>query len=251
MGEGMQIYKYDSNTILQHSFYDMTRLNFMYDRRKLYIIKKQKVEYNSYFPLNMVKEKLKFYGLYLSTYSTLDFSSIDSDFDIGFNNIEYKIEEKLMNMLREQFKKIELIMMVSNTKDNEKIIDKIEKEFDLSLSLKGFYNSYIVRLENINDVNFYKKYICGILLDGKGFSSSFDKRSFNLIELKFIQRLIEDYKLVILRVPLFANYNMMLYSKQEELIDEMNNKILKLKKHEFDIENMEHIESPRNFLLNS
>ena len=99
MNEGIQIYKCDSMTIYQQDFYNMTRLNFMYDRRRLYNQKKNQLEYNIYFPIDLVKERINFHSLYLSAYTFMDISSIDFDFDIGFNNIECNIEEKILNVI--------------------------------------------------------------------------------------------------------------------------------------------------------
>ena len=96
MNEGIQIYKFNDIMVYQQYFYNMTKLNFMYDRRNIFSFNRNGIQYNRYFPFDAVKENLKFYGLYLSAYSNVDnFLHMDFDFDIGFNNIEYKIEEKI------------------------------------------------------------------------------------------------------------------------------------------------------------
>lgn len=89
------------------------------------------------------------------------------------------------------------------------------------------------------DFRFYiHGYICGILLDEKDIEMSFEQYSFNPADLKCIQGLIEQVKLLIFRVPLYANYNIMLYSKDEKLVNMINGKILELKNDNFDIQNI-------------
>ena len=226
MNEGIQIYKCDSKTIYQQDFYNMTRINFMYDRRRLYNQKKGQLEYSSYFPIDLVKEQIDFHCLYLSAYTFMDSSSIDFDFDIGFNNIEYNIEERIINMLKEEFGEIEIIVKVSNSYENRNIIKRIEERYNILFSVAGACNLYIIRLEDIGDMCFLHNNIYGILLGERYFPISFEEKVFDLIDLKSIQTLIENFSLIMLRVPLFSNYNVMLYSKQEKMIDMISKKIL-------------------------
>ena len=96
MNEGIQIYKFNDIMVYQQYFYNMTKLNFMYDRRNIFSFNRNGIQYNRYFPFDAVKENLKFYGLYLSAYSNVDnFLHMDFDFDIGFAN---EISEKTPNL---------------------------------------------------------------------------------------------------------------------------------------------------------
>lgn len=249
MNEGIQIYKCDSTTIYQRDFYNMTRLNFMYDRRRLYNKKQDQLEYNSYFPMDFVKERIAFYCLYLSAYTFMDFSDIDFDFDIGFNNMEYNIEERMINMLKEEFSEIKIMVKIFNSYENSDIIKRIEETYNILFSGKSIWNFYIIELDDIEDINFLYENICGILLGEKDFSLSFDKKEFDFIDLKSIQMLIEEFSLIILRVPIFSNYNVMLYAKKEETIDTINKRILEWNSDEFDIESIPDIKDPKNFLF--
>lgn len=184
MNEGIQIYKFNNAAVYKQDFYNMTRLNFMYNRRRIFTFNKNGMEYNKYFPFDMVK--LQFYGLYLSAYSSVNsFSYMDFDFDIGFNNIEYRIEEKITDILKNWSGKI--------------------------------YINYA--------------------------------QVFNPVDLKYIKQLAEKYELVLSRVPVYANYNIVIYSGNKNIIENINGKILNLKNSKFDIENINSFKDAKNFLL--
>lgn len=208
------------------------------------------MEYNSYFPFDMVKEKLKFYGLYLSAYSNVDdFLHMDFDFDIGFNNIEYKIEEKIWDIIKDEFDKIEIIIKIFNSMENKNIFDKINSEYNVLFSLDGLYNMYIIKIKEIKNINLIQKYICGILINEKNFPLSFGKCSFNPVDLKCIKQLTEKYELILFKVSIYSNYNIAVYSNDKNLIDNFNNKILNIKNSGFNIENIDDFKDSRNFLL--
>ncbi|MCI9079892.1 MAG: hypothetical protein HFH68_13415 [Lachnospiraceae bacterium] len=250
MNEGLQIYKFNGLTVYKQYFYNMTRLNFMYDRRRLFSFNKNGMEYNSYFPFNMVKEKVKFHGLYLSAYSAIDsFSHMDFDFDIGFNNIEYEIEEKIVNLLRDESDEMEIILKIFNSRENKNIIDEINNKYNTLFSLDGLYNTYIIKAKEIKSINLVQEYISCILINRKDFQLPFEQCSFNLVDFKCIKQLIERYELILFRAPIYANYNIIIYSGNKDLIYKLNNKILKLKNYEFFIESINDIEDSRNFLL--
>lgn len=249
MSEGIQIYTYNNETIYQKNFFNMTKLNFMYDRRQLFRTKNNKLEYNNYFPFDLVKQKLEFYGLYLSCYATSDFISMDYDFDIGLNNLEYNFEKQLINCLKDEFKRIEIVIEILNSRGNKSIIEKIEKSYNILFSSIGLQNTYIIKFEDIEQFDFIQEYICGILLDENDIEKSFKEYSFNPADLKCIQGLIEQVKLLIFRVQLYANSNIMLYSKEEKLINMINGKILELKNDNFEIQNIVDFKDSKNFLL--
>lgn len=78
---------------------------------------------------------------------------------------------------------------------------------------------------------------------------SFEQYSFNPVDLKCIMGLIGQVRLLIFRVPLYANYNIMIYSKDEQLINMVNTKILELKNDDFDIQNIREFRDEKNFLV--
>ncbi len=49
MNEGIQIYKFNNAAVYEQDFYNMTRLNFMYNRRHIFTFNKNGMEYNKYF----------------------------------------------------------------------------------------------------------------------------------------------------------------------------------------------------------
>lgn len=248
MSEGIQIYKYNNVTIYQKDFFNMTKLNFMYDRRYLFRRIKNKWEYNNYFPFDLVKERLDFYGMYLSCYATSDFTCLDFDFDIGLNNIEYDFEKQLINSLKNEYNQIEIVIKILNSKVNKSIIEKVERGYNILFSSVGINNIYIIKFDDIEKINFIQEYICGILIDKNDIEIPFERYSFNPIDLKCIMELIERVKLLIFRIPLYANYNIMLYSKEEQLVNVINTKILELKNDNFDIENIMDFKDSKNFL---
>ncbi len=236
MNEGIQIYKFNDIMVYQQYFYNMTKLNFMYDRRNIFSFNKNGMQYNRYFPFDMVKENLKFYGLYLSAYSNVDsFLHMDFDFDIGFNNIKYKIEEKILDIIKDEFGKIDIIISIFNSRENKNIIDKINREYEVLFSLDGFYNIYIAELKEIKSINFIQEYIYGVLINEKNFSVSFGQCSFNQVDLKCIKQLAEKYELILFKVPIYANYNIVVYSSNENFIDKFSDNILNLKNSIFNI----------------
>lgn len=250
MNEGIQIYKFNDIMVYQQYFYNMTKLNFMYDRRSIFSFNKNGMQYNRYFPFDAVKENLKFYGLYLSAYSNVDsFLHMDFDFDIGFNNIEYKIEEKILDIIKDEFGKIDIIIRIFNSRENKNIIDKINREYKVLFSLDGFYNIYIAELKEIKSIDFIQEYIYGVLLNEKNFSVLFGQCSFNPVDLKCIKQLAEKYELILFKVPIYANYNIVVYSSNENFIDKFSDNILNLKNSIFNIENIDNFENLKNFLL--
>lgn len=250
MNEGLQIYKFNSLTVYQKNFYNMTGLNFMYNRRRLFSFNKNGVRYNKYFPFDIVKEKLKFYGLYLSAYSIVDsFSHMDFDFDIGFNNVRYKIEEKIIDILISRFNKIEVILKIFNSRENKNIIEKIKKEYKILFSADGFYNVYITEIKEIKKAGLVQEYISGILVNRRDFQLQFEHCSFDTADLKFIKQMTEKYDLILFRASIYANYNIIIYSNNGNLINKLNDKILKLNNNQFNVENINSLENPGNFLL--
>ena len=65
---------------------------------------------------------------------------MDFDFDVGFNNIEYKVEEEIINILKNKFDKIDLILEILNSRENKSIIDEINNGYNILFSSNGLYN---------------------------------------------------------------------------------------------------------------
>lgn len=238
MDEGIQIYKFNNFDIYKPYFYYMTNLDFMYNKRHLFSMTKNGLKYNSYFPFDMVKNETGFYGLYLSAYVFDSSGYIDSDFGTGFNNIGYNFEWEILNILRSMFNEIRVVIKIYNSKENRSIIQKAEKEYNILFSSEGIYNIYIIGIKGTEDINSIQKYVDTILADGNDNIELFRQCSFEAVDLKCIFQMSGQYGLVLSRVPFFANYNIMLYSKTEDTIDKINGKILELKSKELNIENI-------------
>lgn len=249
MNEGIQMYQCDSMTIYNPDFYNMTRLNFMYDRRRLYSRKKSQLEYNSHFPVDVVKERINFNFLYLSAYTFMDFSAVDFDFDIGFNNVEYNIEEKIINILEKEFGEIKILIKIYNSYENSNIIKTIEEKCNIVFSMDGVWKYYIIRLDNIEDIRFFDEDVCGILCGQEDSLLVFEEEGFDFSDLTSLQKIIDKFRMVMLRVPIYSNYNLMIYSKQKAMVDIISDRILDLKSDKFDIENISEVNNSQNFLL--
>jgi len=61
--------------------------------------------------------------------------------------------------------------------------------------------------------------------------------------------LTERRELLLFRAPIYVNYNIIIYSNSEKLIDNLNNKIHKLNNNEFNTESISSLLGLRNFLL--
>lgn len=59
----------------------------------------------------------------------------------------------------------------------------------------------------------------------------------------------EKYGLILFKVPIYANYNIVVYSSNENFIDKFSDNILNLKNSIFNIENIDNFENLKNFLL--
>ena len=154
-----------------------------------------------------------------------------------------------MNILKESFDEIKIMIKIFNSYENTNTIKNIQERCKILFSVEGVWNFYIIRLDNIEDIKFLHKDICGILIGQEDSSILFEEKGFDFADLKSIQILIEKFNLIILKVPIFSNYNVMLYSKQKEIIDRINKRILELNSNEFDIENISNINDSKNFLL--
>ncbi len=88
-----------------------------------------------------------------------------------------------------------------------------------------------------------------VLLNEKNFPVSFGQCSFNPVDLKCIKQLAEKYGLILFKVPIYANYNIVVYSSNENFIDKFSDNILNLKNSIFNIENIDNFENLKNFLL--
>ena len=57
------------------------------------------------------------------------------------------------------------------------------------------------------------------------------------------------YELILFRASLYSNYNIIIYSKSQKLIDTLSGKILKLYNSKFNVENISDLQDCKNFLL--
>lgn len=174
---------------------------------------------------------------------------MDFDFDVGFNNIEYKVEEEIINILKNKFDKIDLILEILNSRENKSIIDEINNGYNILFSSNGLYNMYIIRMEEIKNFNLVQEYVSGILVNRRTFQLPFEQCPFNTVDLKCINQLIEKYELILFRASLHSNYNIIIYSKSQKLIDTLRGKILKLDNSKFNVENISDLQDCKNFLL--
>lgn len=87
------------------------------------------------------------------------------------------------------------------------------------------------------------------MLNEKNFSVLFGQCSFNPVDLKCIKQLAEKYELILFKVPIYANYNIVVYSSNKNFIDKFSDNILNLKNSIFNIENIDNFENLKNFLL--
>lgn len=246
MQDGIQIYNCNNDAVFQQSFFNMTRLNFTYKGRRMFRREKNKLVYNTFFPFNQVKKELRFEGIYLSAYSIEDFREIDSDFDIGFNNIEYNFEEKFIQRIMSDFE-VFLLMNMPKSCDAEKIVQDIEKRGCMIMNLKN--NSLIIKLDCIGTFYYLEKYVQGIFGGIKNKKELSEEYLYNLLDLNDIQKLMEMVEIISIRVPIFANYNLMLCSDKQEKIDMVKSIIFELEDNNFQVEEIRGIDSPRNFLL--
>ena len=72
---------------------------------------------------------------------------------------------------------------------------------------------------------------------------------YNPLDLNDMQKLMEMVEILILRVPIFANYNLMICSDKQEKIDLAKSIVFELEDCNFQVEDIKEINSPRNFLL--
>lgn len=245
MQEGIQIYNCNSDTIFQQSFFNMTRLNLIYKGRRMFRREKNKLVCNTFFPLEQVQKSIQFDGIYLSAYSVEDFKDIDSDFDIGFNNVEYNFEDKFMQRIMGNFEVFLLINMPKPCKD-EKIFQDIKKRGCMTINSS---NSLIIKLDCIGTFYCLEKYVKGIFCGIKNKKMLSEEYLYNPLDLNDMQKLMEMVEILILRVPIFANYNLMICSDKQEKIDLAKSIVFELEDCNFQVEDIKEINSPRNFLL--
>lgn len=211
MRELIKIYKFDSRSILQQNFYNMTKLNPTYNGRKLFLKRNKYIENNKHFPLDFVKSALNINGLYLFACENPGEYQIDSDFDLGFNNLSFNFEEELLDVLCNKYTKTYLIVKVMNHNNNFNIIRKIEREYKIFLLSNKVQNLYLIEFEEREQLSFLNRYIQGYLFQTENNSNYFHEKSFN-IDLKYISEIISNGNTLIYRVPIFSNYNLMIYS---------------------------------------
>ena len=246
MQEGIQIYNCNSDTIFQQSFFNMTRLNFTYKGRRMFRREKNKLVYNTFFPFEQVKKVLQFEGIYLSAYSVEDFREIDSDFNIGFNNIEYNFEEKFIQRILSDFEVFLLINMPKSC-DAQKLVRDIEKRDCMIMNLNN--NSLIIKLDCIGTFLCLEKYVKGIFCGIKNKKTLSEEYLYNALDLNDMQKLMAMVEIFIIRVPIFANYNLMLCSDKQEKIDMAKSIIFELEDSNFQVEDIRECGNSRNFLL--
>lgn len=235
MCENIKVFKFDNKKIYNQDFYNLTKLNLMYDRKKIFSIKKNKVIYSSYFPFEQAKEFLNFNGFYLSAFVKADLDSNDYDFDIGFNNLEYDFEENLLNEIKNNYKDIYIIVKLFNPKNDYQIVQEIESNYNIVFSSTDNQGIYIIKFKENNNLFFIKKYVYGYLICKNSKNIQFSRYTYNSNDLKFIQELVNQVDIVVYRIPLYSNYNLIIYSKKNNIINDLIHEVLKLSSNNLNI----------------
>lgn len=214
MCDTISSFSFDKESVLGEDFYKVTKINLMYNRRRLFQNVKGKISYNIHFPMDQARASLSLFCLYLNYSNTTNSETADYDYDIGFNNCEINIEEQI---IEESLKNYDVFYLLRT--DNIKEFDSIN---DLSVYSKD--NICITKCSNENLQSFFRKLnksICGYLFSPKGKSVDIVSFYYNAIDLSSWQNIADIFEIALLRVPIYANYNLMLCAKEAVRIDRL------------------------------
>ena len=225
MCDYIQIYKFSHSTILQPFFYEISRINPLYNRRRLFRFVNGAICFNSYFPMLTAESVLNFQCIYAYYSSTLAIETADCDFDIGFNNCDLDVER--------------LIAQDAVQKFDSYLILKFDSESPkryCALLASGVYscnsdNVFVVRLTQENLQTLFGElhmYIRGYLFNPLHGYDSFTNFSYSAIDLSSLQKMVDNFQFAMLRVPIFSNYNFMVLTKRNDDVEQMWNHISSL-----------------------
>lgn len=218
----IRMYKQEPFEANNVEWYLLTQINFRIDGRKLYNKRKKEVVINPYFPHDEILKIKNFNVYYISAFSNVENADIDSDFQLGFNNIDAKYESEMVSSFISDKKNIYLIIRpatyMKDIADLSEIFDKksgnfIEYKYNVVYKCNKEIPTYIIKLDNVSQLVELDEYIYGYLVDMDELMKISLSEIMPFSDLKVLDSLLNGCEWIILRTPLFANYNLTIYSR--------------------------------------
>lgn len=254
----IQLFKQQPFKISNTEWYLLTQTNFEIHGRKLYNKRKNSIELNPYFLYDKLKSIKDFNIFYISAFSDVeDFAVIDYDFQTGFNNFGILYEKEFISTFTIDQNDVYLIVRPTvYTKDfsdlsmlfNDRSEEYIEFKYNVVYKNLDKIPTFIVKLENINQLTLLNEYIYGYLINTIENKQITLNKTTSFYELEVLNNLMDIYELVILRTPLFDNYNLTIYTRCEDTLKVRNKLISYVEKMKIELQEKIDINNNKNLL---
>ena len=157
--DNIKLFTFDDNIALQKEFYFKTELSYSFCGREVLSKRKNEIRFNDYCPFDEAKKYISFYGIHLSAMvlSDLNENDIDTDFDIGINNLECDLENELLQYSFRNFKDKYFLIRVSNPRNDYKMIHFIENNYNIVFFQELSQHIYIIKYTKVQLINVNRK----------------------------------------------------------------------------------------------
>lgn len=192
------------------------------DGRKLLTYKKSTWQLNHFFLYDTYENIKSFNTCYLSMLTDVDDSTyeINSEYNIGFNNIDFMYEKELINIfmkeemyliIRPKYQVDDISQVYSLFNKDSK--DYIENNYSVIFKDLSKIPTYIIKIESVEEVSSLKDYIYGYLFNPikNNDIQLNDIISFN--NLMVLDLLMDIWEIIIFRSTLYSNYNLTIYTR--------------------------------------
>jgi hypothetical protein len=222
----IKYHKQEPIKILDTEWFEVTRINYEYKRRKVFSCKGDTLTRNQHFPAEEMKKlDLNFNAYYIAAFTDVENNEcIDYDFNVGFNRLGIGNELSLILDYLSESKEVYLLVSKKtqwNVQNSlEPIFDVksenfIEKCFNVVYKNEEKGTEYIVKVADIQAAKCLSKYTKGYLLkEVEPVKIKQEVQLANIEDINSISVLVNIFEKVVFRTPLYANHNLTIYSKE-------------------------------------
>lgn len=231
------IYENINLKLTDASWFKITKINYSYLGRKIFTKNKSgETLINPYFSVLTINETIH-KGLkawYVAAIDKDEEAYIDSDFDIGFNNVGIEYEYNLVSELKAMQGANDIYCIVAHLKGmkhpekydlfNKRSDKYIENNFCIVHKSNSDVLQYLIKLDSLENLTDINEFIVSYCLNPIGNilhpSKCFSDRITPMEDIIVLSEITKAFEIVITRASIFSSYNLIIYSieSQEDAI---------------------------------
>lgn len=218
--EVVNIYFLKKEDILTESFYKKFTLNYEVNHRRLFTYSKGQLVNNPHLDMNPQLQLPPFYSAYFEWKELNKLpENLSADFDMGVNNLDIDFDQCLLEALLKRYEKVYVFLRYNKNIVNEKLSGGYKILFKRH---KQFHEEYLIEISReLFNCNIKRENIYGMYIDMKEGQTPWEDIHFNGEDLLDIAKLINVFSGVFFKVPIYANYNWMLYSQDNNICNDL------------------------------